>query len=74
MESPMSYLIQINDEQRLALIVALRQHPELTYILEECEGPLAYWVDMLVDLPNQPQTSIDFETQRHVPMINGFCL
>lgn len=65
----MTYLIDINEEQRLAL---------LTLVKRECpvEGghPLEYWVEMLDGIPQVEADNGSDVFGRKRPMIHGFCL
>ena len=63
-----SYMIQINEEQRLIIETALyhfamKHHDDEAKVLHE----------MTADLPNQPQTYID-ANGKECSMLNGFCL
>lgn len=59
----MSYQIAINDDQRLALIAALRA---ANVGSNDVDHPLQYWLSMLDELPK-----IESETPR---CLHGFCL
>lgn len=66
----MSYLININDAQRLALIEVLGQHNPNRGKNYDPE-PLRYWIEMLQELPSVEPT---YGTDKAPTMIHGFCL
>lgn len=57
-----AYKVQINEEQRQALLALLTANPELVVPT----GPLAYWVSMLTRLRDQERESPG--------CLHGFCL
>lgn len=60
---PVSYEVVFNEEQRQALLELVRGAPDE---VKNSEGPLAYWIEMLADLPN---VEAEFPGITH-----GFCL
>ena len=68
----MSYLININDEQRLALAQVLSLHKDEFERPQNGEDhPLKYWISMLKELPQVEPT---YGTDKFPTMIHGFCL
>lgn len=69
-----SYLININDTQRLALIYLLETNTQGTD--DNDSDPLQYWVKMLTELPAvEPTANPNDPTYGKAPsMIHGFCL
>lgn len=67
----MSYLIEINEAQRVALLKLIADNVEAVdpVVAEPDTHPLAYWISMLSDLPKVDQRTADGKQ-----MINGFCL
>jgi hypothetical protein len=59
----MAYLIQINEEQRIALLELVTNAP---VSVNGNDAPLAFWVDMLKALPT--------DEAAQPGAINGFCL
>lgn len=58
----MAYLIDISEEQRLALIRVLKASPKLS------EPELEYWVEMLEELPDVEKNHTGAR-----PLMHGFC-
>lgn len=76
---PTSWTIMINNEQRLAIIEVLKRS-DLKYTgspayLGDSEPPLAYWIEMLQQLPEVDKGEL-FEPAAGVKyrIVNGFCL
>ena len=79
---PTSYLIQINEAQRVALakLLAANVHqfqqpdPDNLDPSDPAYHPLRYWLSMLEDLPKDDQMGTDPVTGEPRQQINGFCL
>lgn len=67
---PTTYDLNISEEQRVALIDALKA----ANVGGTDDHALQYWVAMLEDLPNVEQKYVDPETGKTRNITNGFCL
>lgn len=62
-----TYLLEINETQRLELIKVISQRGDL-------EGnPLEYWVEGLQGLP-ETQAQYDMQGAGKTPLVHGMCL
>jgi len=68
------YLIDINEEQRKALLQLVKDNP---YYTKEGNA-LEYWVEMLTTLPidqaEMERLNVEYNDGKHNPIVHGFCL